>query len=208
MECLAVFTSVVALADRRPQLYSHRTEQFDEDFIDQLLPVFEHYANLSDLSYKNEEITLHGCKSISARLAQLAGMTELELANMLLRTMKVERESMYFGAFWLFLIFKALGLDEAQETAVRDAAEYTPPLAMVKSLQIKTRRRGFSIDSEQKLYEAQSMCVSFWLTTLNRMQCNPRHAAQAIRDGMILWFGEFTKSPLLEESDGKCPSNN
>lgn len=204
MEALAVLMSVVALADRRPQLYSHRTSLFDEDFIDQILPVLEHFSNLADEVYKGEEITLHGSKSIGARLAHLIGMTEGELASLLVRTMRVERESMFFGSLWLFVIFKALGLD-AETSAIRNAADYTPSVAMVKSLKIQPRRRGYSVDSEQKLYDAQSMCVKLWFYTLNRQECNPSHAAQAIRDGMILWFGDFTKSPLLQEEDGECP---
>lgn len=208
MECLAVFTSIVALADRRPQLYSTRSEGFHEYFIEEIFRELREHLDQLD-GYKGDAITLHGSRSTGARLAQLVGMTEEELANMLVRTLSVERPSMLFGALRLFNTFEQFGLEEAGTAALRSAANLTPSLAMARSLSIvRFGPRDCLVDSEETLYSAQLQCVMMWHTTLNETAYGQRHAAQAIRDGMISWLGEFTKSRLLDKAAGTCPSDN
>lgn len=207
MECLAAFTSMLALADRRPELYFIRPEGFLEFFIEELLrEIQEHLSRLD--SYEGDAITLHGSRSIAARSVHLVGMKDDEFAGLLVRTLKVERPSMLFGALRVFNTFQSLGLEEAGSVALRSAPNYTPSLAIVRSLRVvKYGPRDSLIDSQRTLYNAQLLCVKMWHITLKETTDQPRHAAQALRDGMIPWLGEFTKSRFLDKAAGMCPKD-
>lgn len=198
----------MALADRRHELYSYRNPGTDENFIIRLFHVFQSHINKVG-HYKDEARTLHGEPTTSARLARLVGTTEIELANMFVRTMNAELRPLRLKALIIFGILKSRGLNAVVAGAARDAAELTPSLAWVRSLRVDHQQQpgmAAEIGSEEDLYGSQLLCTLMWELSLNHMAYEPRHAVQALRDGMIPWLGEFTQSRHLDRKAGKSSS--